>query len=104
MEEILNKIRKTNKRQWEETIKENVESRKEGWKVEQGLVTWKEQVYVLVNKTLQGSIIEIHHSWGHPGIYKTTELITRNYWWPGLQKDVQKYIQGCRTCQTVKPD
>ena len=54
--------------------------------------------------TLQGSIIEIHHSWGHPGIHKTTELITRNYWWPGLQKDIQKYIQGCKTCQTVKPD
>ena len=58
----------------------------EGWKVERGLVTWKERVYVPVDVTLQGSIIEIHHSWGHPGIHKTTELITRNYWWPGLQK------------------
>ena len=76
----------------------------EGWKVERGLVTWKERVYVPIDMTLQGSIIEIHHLWGHPGIHKTTELITRNYWWLGLQKDVQKYIQSCRTCQTIKPD
>ena len=76
LEEILNKIKKTNKRQWEETIRENVESKKDGWKVKQGLVTWKEQIYVPVNETLPGSIIAIHHSWGHPRIYKTTELIT----------------------------
>ena len=85
-------------------IRKNVESKMEGWKIEKGLVTWKERIYVPIDMTLQGSIIEIHHSWGHPGIHKTTELITWNYWWPGLQKDVQKYIQGCRTCQTVKPD
>ena len=92
LEEILNKIKKINKKQWEEAVKKNVESKTEGWKVEQGLVTWKERVYVPVDMTLRGSIIEIHHSWGHPGIHKTTELITRNYWWPGLQKDVQKYL------------
>ena len=49
-------------------------------------------------------MIEIHHSWGHPGIDKTLELMTRNYWWPGMKKDIQKYITGCNTCQTVKPD
>ena len=49
-------------------------------------------------------MIEIHHSWGHPGIDKTLELMTRNYWWPGMKKDIQKYIAGCNTCQTVKPD
>ena len=100
----MNKIKKINKKQWEEGVRRNIESKTEGWKVTQGLVTWKERVYVPVDMTLHGSIIEIHHSWGHPGIHKTTELITQNYWWPGLQKDVQKYVQGCRTCQTVKPD
>ena len=104
LEKILDRIRKINKKQWEEMVKKNVESKIEGWKVEQGLVTWKERVYVPIDMTLRGSIIEIHHSWGHPGIHQTTELITQNYWWPGLQKDVQKYIQGCKTCQTVKPD
>ena len=104
LEEILNKIRKINKRQWEEMVRKNVELKKEEWKIEQGLVTWKGRIYVPIDMTLWGSIIEIHHSWGHPGIHKTMELITQNYWWPGLQKDVQKYIQGCKTCQMIKPD
>ena len=49
-------------------------------------------------------MIEIHHSWGHPGIDKTLELMTRNYWWPRMKKDIQKYIASCNTCQMVKPD
>ena len=42
LEEILNKIKKTNKKQWEEGVRKNVELKTEGWKVAQGLVTWKE--------------------------------------------------------------
>jgi len=30
------------------------------------------------------------------------ELIKRTYWWPGLKKDVKKYIQGCFKCQQNK--
>ena len=49
-------------------------------------------------------MIKIHHSWGHPGIDKTLELMTRNYWWLGMKEDIQRYIASCNTCQTVKPD
>ena len=52
LEEILNKIRKINKRQWEEMVRRNVELKKEGWKVEQGLVIWKERIYIPVDITL----------------------------------------------------
>ena len=41
---------------------------------------------------------------GHPGVAKTLELITREMWWPNMKKDVENYIKGCHTCQTVKPD
>jgi len=30
------------------------------------------------------------------------ELIKRNYWWPGIYNDIQKYIQGCQECQQNK--
>ena len=26
----------------------------------------------------------------------------RNYWWPGVTKDVGKYVEGCDTCQRMK--
>ena len=30
------------------------------------------------------------------------ELFKWNYWWPGLKKDVKKYIQGCFKYQQDK--
>jgi hypothetical protein len=39
---------------------------------------------------------------GHPGINKTMELITRDFIWPGLRKDVTEYIQKCDTCAKAK--
>ena len=30
------------------------------------------------------------------------ELVTRNYWWPGVMKDVGRYVDGCDMCQRMK--
>jgi hypothetical protein len=35
-------------------------------------------------------------------MWKTTEQITRNYWWPGLRWEVKRYIKGCEACQRTK--
>ena len=31
-----------------------------------------------------------------------TELVTRNYWWPGVVKEVERYMDGCDACQRYK--
>ena len=30
------------------------------------------------------------------------ELITRNYWWPYIQSDIWRYVEGCQPCQQAK--
>ena len=30
------------------------------------------------------------------------ELVTRNYWWPGVTRDVGKYVERCDLCQRMK--
>ena len=30
------------------------------------------------------------------------ELVTRNYWWPGVTRDVGRYVEGCDLCQKMK--
>ena len=30
------------------------------------------------------------------------ELVTRNYWWPGVTRNVGKYVEGCNLCQRMK--
>ena len=69
------------------------------------LVTWEHRIYVPKDPILQEKIIRLHHTsitTGHPGRFKTQELITRNYWWPRIQADVQSYVDGCETCQRTK--
>jgi hypothetical protein len=102
---IEKQIKKINKRQWEDRVTKAIDEKEEGWKIEEGgLVTWKERVYVPVVTKIREEIMAIHHSWGHSGIDKTIELVGRNYWWPGMRKNVERYVKGCRICQTVKPD
>ena len=30
------------------------------------------------------------------------ESVTRNYWWPGVTRDVGRYMEGCNLCQRIK--
>ena len=30
------------------------------------------------------------------------ELVTRNYWWLGVTRDVGRYVEGCNLCQKMK--
>jgi len=30
------------------------------------------------------------------------ELVTKNYWWPGVTSNVGKYVEGCNLCQRIK--
>ena len=30
------------------------------------------------------------------------ELVTRNFWWPGITKKVRQYVEGCDFCQQNK--
>jgi hypothetical protein len=40
---------------------------------------------------------------GHPGPEKTLEMIQRNYDWPRIKTDVDKFVHGCDQCQRNKP-
>ena len=39
---------------------------------------------------------------GHRGQWKMVELVTRNYWWPEVMRDVEKYEEECDLCQRMK--
>jgi len=75
------------------------------WKIEGDLVLKKGKVYVLKDEELRAEIIQLHHNVPaarHGGRWKTVELVTRNYWWPGVTRDVGKYVEGCDLCQRMK--
>src|SRR5579859_1689497 len=48
-------------------------------------------------------LLSLHHDGqNHFGYEKTYEMITRDYFWPGLDKDVKKYIKSCESCARNK--
>ena len=76
----------------------------EKWEVEDGIVMKEGRIYVPEGE-LRGEIIRLHHNTpveGHGKRWKMAELVARNYWWPGLTKEVGKYVERCDTCQRHK--
>jgi len=79
--------------------------RDEEWREEDGIMLKERKVYVPKDKALRVEIIRLHHDMpmgGHGGQWKTTELVTRNYWWPGVTREVKWYVEGCDACQQNK--
>jgi hypothetical protein len=69
-------------------------------------VWWKAGLLVVLdNKQLRHTFLQDYHDTptsGHPGVWKTYQVLRRDYWWPNLHKDVEDYVKGCATCQVVK--
>ena len=84
----------------EELKKTEIKSLKdEEQKIENGVVI-KEGIYVLERK-LRGEVVQLHHNTPvgeHRERQKTTEIVTRNYWWPGVTKEVGRYVKGYNAC------
>ena len=81
------------------------ELRENKWKIEEDLVLKEGKIYVLKDEKLRMKVIRLHYdvpAAGHRGRWKTVELVTRNYWWPGVTRDVGKYVEGCDLCQRMK--
>ena len=69
--------------------------------IEGDLILKKGKVYVLRDKKLRIEIIQLHYDMlvaGYGGRWKMMELVTRNYWWPEIMKDVEKYMEECDLC------
>jgi len=70
------------------------------WEVEDGIVIKEGRIY-MPEGDLRREIIQLHHNTlvgGHGGRWKMMELIGRNYWWPGITKEVGRYMDECDAC------
>ena len=75
------------------------------WKIERELVLKEGKVYVLKDEKLRAEVIQLHYdvpTARHGGRWKTVELVTRNYWWLGVTRDVGRYVEGCDLYQRMK--
>src|SRR5258707_14134996 len=71
----------------------------------EGVVLYRGRVYILDNPQLHHDLVHVHHGatvTGHPRQWKMLELVSWNYWWPGLSRYVTKFITGCNACNQTK--
>jgi hypothetical protein len=70
------------------------------------LVRDRNRLYIPADGKLRAKILyECHDapSSGHLGISKTVHAVTQLFFWPGMQRDIIKYVRSCEACQRNKP-
>jgi len=79
--------------------------RDEEWREVNSIMYKEGKVYMPKDSGLRTEIIRLHYNTpvgGHEGQWKTVELVTRNFWWPGVMKEVKQYIEEYNSCQRNK--
>lgn len=82
-----------------------IKSRLNEWRLDDGLLFFRDRCYVPPMGDLRKRIIQKYHNSivaGHPGIHKTLQLVQEHYWWPLMMNLVKKYVDGCAACQQMK--
>ena len=94
----------------QQRLKESHDGRKASdgtiWEKADGLVARDGLIVIPKDRDLHQRIISAHHDTitaGHPGQFKTQELIKQNYYWEGLTHNVKTYVNGCQICPKIKP-
>jgi hypothetical protein len=75
---------------------------KGGWKLENSLLTRFDRLMVPDTKYLRTHLIKEIHACrvtAHPGQKKTRQLVTEQYYWPGLPSDCDTYVNNCKDCR-----
>ena len=70
-----------------------------------GIMYKKGKVYIPRDEKLRAEIIQLHYGMligGHGEQWKTVELVTRNFWWPRVTKEVKWYVERYNACQHNK--
>ncbi|KAD5318337.1 hypothetical protein E3N88_18283 [Mikania micrantha] len=72
-----------------------------------GLKTRWGRVWIPPTCSLKTDLMEEAHKSKnsiHPGATKMYRDLQVNYWWPGMKRDIVKYVEKCLTCLQVKAE
>jgi len=76
------------------------------WSEDDGVLRFRGKIYVPWNVDLQRRVVSLCYDMkiaGHPGRWKTLELVSRDYWWPQMSRYIRQYVGTCDLCLRTKP-
>jgi len=106
--------RETKSEELEDTVKQAVKAlkstlacsiRSSEWSEAEGVLYFCGKIYIPPTTDIQWKIVALHHDShvaGHPGRWKTLELVARNYWWPHMSRYISQYTATCDLCLRTK--
>jgi hypothetical protein len=73
------------------------------WLYQEGKLYFKGHLYA-PEGARRDIVASLHESavGGHGGIFRTQDLVARDFWWPGLNMFVHHFVTGCAICQAHK--
>jgi len=75
------------------------------WSEHDSLLYYRGCIYVPNTSNLRRRIVSLCHDTkvaGHPGRFKTLELVSRSYWWLNMLRYVGMYVSHCDLCLHTK--
>ena len=69
--------------------------------IEDGIIIYGSRV--VVPPMLRRRVIEVAHDPIHTSRENTVALISKEFWWPGMNRDVVDYVNKCAICLQHKP-
>jgi hypothetical protein len=92
-------------RRWPKFIRAKMGFAMNDCKICENRIYYRNRLFIPENIELKVQIIYRTHNseaGGHPGRMKTTELVSRSYFWPKMTHDIQNYVKFCHLCKRVK--
>ena len=73
-----------------------IEKGLEDWNLQDRMLTYRGRIYIPKdnNMELRQNIVKQFHenpAYGHPGEWRTVELVQREYWWPLMTSFIREY-------------
>jgi len=111
--DILRDIRQGTKQPKEEPVAQAAQElqkssthslRSAEWSERDGLLYYRSCIYIPDTSDLCRIVSLCHDSKvaGHPGRFKTLELVSRSYWWPNMSWYIGMYVSHCNLCLRTK--
>ncbi|KZV40786.1 DNA/RNA polymerase superfamily protein [Dorcoceras hygrometricum] len=106
---LLNRIREGQQQdqQLKKWVQQNKERGNSLYFSEDGIVRYLGRIWVPQVNDLRAKLLKEAHTAPysvHPGSTKMYKDLQQLYWWPGMKRDVAKFVAECLTCQLVKAE
>ncbi|UYV79914.1 hypothetical protein LAZ67_18001034 [Cordylochernes scorpioides] len=66
-------------------------------------ITRKGVTKILIPEKLRNTLLnKVHLEYNHPGISQMSRLVSGQYHWSGMSRDIKNHVNSCTTCQLTK--